>query len=309
MTAWWGLVGLAGLPGIFGLIRASARRDPLARYPTAREPAVPNADAAHTPLMTPRVTPEMLHRDGGLPGGEAESGRVAPEVSRRDGGLPGGVAKSAGGMPEMLRRDGGAAEPARGAPEVPRRGGGLSGGVAESARGAPEVLRRDVGPPGGEAESAGGKVPRARAGDHDRPVPTAGVRPEAPPSAGRLRRTGALKSSPGGRSAVREPLSRRQVARPSPSAAQERDAEGLVPTQPFAAPSRPDGEPGKSGTLAGELPQAAPERAEEPSPAAEQRSPGRRLSETARQLAASAVRTVRERRGQFIRIIRKGNSR
>lgn len=229
MTAWWGLVGLAGLPGIFGLIRASARRDPLARYPSAREPAVPNADAAHTPLMTPRVTPEMLHRDGGVPGGEAES--------------------------------------------------------------------------------AQGTVPRARAGDHDRPVPTAGIRPESPPSAGRLRRTGAPKSSPGGRSAVREPLSRRQVARPSPSATQERDAEGLVPTQPFAAPSRSDSEPGKSGTLAGELPQAAPERAEEPSPAAEQRSPGRRLSETARQLAASAVRTVRERRGQFIRIIRKGNSR
>lgn len=69
MTAWWGLAGLAGLPGIYGLIRARAAsgRDPLARYPVAREPAVPNADAAHTPLMLPQITPDMLHHDGGQP--------------------------------------------------------------------------------------------------------------------------------------------------------------------------------------------------------------------------------------------------
>ncbi|MGW4395091.1 hypothetical protein ACWEHA_07360 [Amycolatopsis nivea] len=214
MSAWWGLAGLAGLPGIFGLVRASARRDPLARYPAAREPAVSNADAAHTPLMTPRITPDMLRHDGGPPGGAA------------------------------------------------------------------------------------GTVPRARAGDHDRPVPAAGIRPEAPPSAGRLRRPGVPKESPGGRSAVREPLPRRRIARPSP----EPDAE-LVPTQPFAAPSRPD------GTLAGELPQAVPERSEEPLPAADRkRNPGR-LRDTARQLAASAARTVRDRRGQFTRILRKGKSR
>ncbi|MDT8912990.1 hypothetical protein [Amycolatopsis sp. PS_44_ISF1] len=69
MTAWWGLAGLLGLIGVLGLSRlrrpeARVLGDPLARYPEAREPARPNADAAHTPLMLPRITPEMLHNDG-----------------------------------------------------------------------------------------------------------------------------------------------------------------------------------------------------------------------------------------------------
>ncbi|WP_425267039.1 hypothetical protein, partial [Amycolatopsis circi] len=89
MTAWWGLVGLAGLPGMFALLRARASGgDPLARYPVAREPAVPNADAAHTPLMMPRVTPDMLHHDGGQEAGadsEAESARSAVPRARTGG--------------------------------------------------------------------------------------------------------------------------------------------------------------------------------------------------------------------------------
>ena len=67
MTAWWGLAGLLGLLGCCGLLRShradgAADDDPLARYPVAREPAMPNADTAHTPLMIPAITPEMLAR-------------------------------------------------------------------------------------------------------------------------------------------------------------------------------------------------------------------------------------------------------
>ncbi|WP_290061963.1 hypothetical protein [Amycolatopsis solani] len=67
MVVWWGLAGLLGLLGLCGLLRGHyrgqpAREDPLARYPAAREPARPNADAAHTPLMTPAITPRMLAR-------------------------------------------------------------------------------------------------------------------------------------------------------------------------------------------------------------------------------------------------------
>ncbi|OAP19958.1 hypothetical protein A4R44_09329 [Amycolatopsis sp. M39] len=226
MTAWWGLVGLAGLPGIFGLLRAraSTRKDPLARYPVARESAVPNVDAAHTPLMTPRVTPDMLHDDGGpqLPGREV------------------------------------AGEPARAA------------------------------------------VPRARAGDRRNPVPTAstprpveavaGIRPEAPPSAGRLRRPGAPKEPAGGGSALRGSPSGRCVAfpqsqaaerasgsagpqvadTPPPSAAPKSDP-ALIPTQPFAARSQlADDDPGRAGTLTGDLPQAAAQPPEEPPRPADQ---------------------------------------
>jgi hypothetical protein len=78
MTVWWGLAGLLGLLGCCGLLRGhrasgAVDDDPLARYPAAREPATPNADAAHTPLMTPAITPEML---AGRPG----SGRMSGEI-------------------------------------------------------------------------------------------------------------------------------------------------------------------------------------------------------------------------------------
>ncbi len=72
MTALWGWAGLLGLFGVFGLVLVRRRRrprsgseDPLARYPVAREPATPNADAAHTPLMTPVITPQMLTASAG----------------------------------------------------------------------------------------------------------------------------------------------------------------------------------------------------------------------------------------------------
>ncbi|RSM56055.1 hypothetical protein DMH03_31540 [Amycolatopsis sp. WAC 01376] len=69
MTAWWGLTGLLGLLGAYGLVRIRHRAgaqaeapaaDVFARYPAAQGPAVPNADTAHTPLMIPAVTPEMI---------------------------------------------------------------------------------------------------------------------------------------------------------------------------------------------------------------------------------------------------------
>jgi hypothetical protein len=74
MTALWGLAGLLGLLGIFGLVLVRRRRrertgngDPLARYPVAREPATPNADAAHTPLMMPAITPQMVKASADRP--------------------------------------------------------------------------------------------------------------------------------------------------------------------------------------------------------------------------------------------------
>uniref|UniRef100_UPI0018EB756D hypothetical protein n=1 Tax=Amycolatopsis sp. CA-126428 TaxID=2073158 RepID=UPI0018EB756D len=79
MTVWWGLAGLLGLLGCCGLLRShradgtAVEEDPLARYPAAREPATPNADAAHTPLMTPAITPEML---AAHPGPVAQAGQV-----------------------------------------------------------------------------------------------------------------------------------------------------------------------------------------------------------------------------------------
>ncbi|MGW4065675.1 hypothetical protein ACWEGE_45825 [Amycolatopsis sp. NPDC004747] len=88
MTVWWGLAGLVGLLGLCALLRShradgtAVDDDPLARYPAAREPAAPNADAAHTPLMTPAITPEMLARPA-LPRREEavpESGRMAGEI-------------------------------------------------------------------------------------------------------------------------------------------------------------------------------------------------------------------------------------
>ncbi|MEV6906021.1 hypothetical protein [Amycolatopsis sp. NPDC051071] len=63
------MAGLLGLLGVYGLVRFhqrnDARRDEpvedvFARYPLARGPALPNADAAHTPLMTPAITPAAL---------------------------------------------------------------------------------------------------------------------------------------------------------------------------------------------------------------------------------------------------------
>ncbi|MEU5263258.1 hypothetical protein [Amycolatopsis sp. NPDC021455] len=88
MTVWWGLAGLLGLLGCCGLLRShrAADDDPLARYPAAREPAVPNADTAHTPLMTPAITPEMLAR----PAPPVAPGRVSavPETGTIAGEIP-----------------------------------------------------------------------------------------------------------------------------------------------------------------------------------------------------------------------------
>ncbi|MGW5720092.1 hypothetical protein ACWEVP_28260 [Amycolatopsis sp. NPDC003865] len=89
MTVFWGLAGLLGLLGCVGLLRSRAvptEADPLARYPQAREPARPNADAAHTPLMTPVVTPDLLGSEQPLNQRRAPvrpRGREAPEPAPR----------------------------------------------------------------------------------------------------------------------------------------------------------------------------------------------------------------------------------
>ncbi|MEV6830073.1 hypothetical protein [Amycolatopsis sp. NPDC051102] len=92
MTVWWGLAGLLGLLGCCGLLRGhradggAIEDDPLARYPAAREPATPNADAAHTPLMTPVITPEMLAARQGV--AELQPEAALPESGRMVGEIP-----------------------------------------------------------------------------------------------------------------------------------------------------------------------------------------------------------------------------
>ena len=58
----WGTLGFGGLLGLAGLTRLSRKRrstgDPLAKDPIAREPCLPNADSAPTPLMMPVITCE-----------------------------------------------------------------------------------------------------------------------------------------------------------------------------------------------------------------------------------------------------------
>ncbi|UOX92632.1 hypothetical protein MUY14_19145 [Amycolatopsis sp. FBCC-B4732] len=101
MTVWWGLLGLLGLLGCCGLLRGHRAReaDPLARYPVAREPARPNADAAHTPLMTPVVTPEML-----APTPRNEPAGVLERVAD-----PRGVGEGTAGRPTVMAQ--GAVDP------------------------------------------------------------------------------------------------------------------------------------------------------------------------------------------------------
>jgi hypothetical protein len=90
--AWWGIAGLGGLLGLVGVLRLrkSARTrpsreagHPFAKYPSANQPCVPNADAAHTPLMMPEITPEMVGR---VPRKQAvPSGSAAPPVPLASG--------------------------------------------------------------------------------------------------------------------------------------------------------------------------------------------------------------------------------
>lgn len=98
--AWWGIGGLLGLLGLVGLTRlrrrtgtASSRDtgDPFARYPSMNQHCAPNANAAHTPLMIPRVTPEMVtHVPHRQPQREVTPRQSAPE------GNPTGPAECSG---------------------------------------------------------------------------------------------------------------------------------------------------------------------------------------------------------------------
>lgn len=315
MTAWWGLVGLAGLPGIFGLIRArmSSGRDPLERYPVAREPAVPNADAAHTPLMTPRVTPDMLHHDGGqgMPGPATKPVQGAvPQARAGDHDSPVPAANTARASAE-------AAAAIR--PEAPPSAGRLRqpGAPKESSPGG-SVTRESVS---GERVSQSVKPQADRS---PAPVKPQSDRPPAPEGWS----AGSRATSPESERVSLPEVSHepRPVARtsepstaPEPSSedrTRESDAE-LVPTQPFTAQSLPaDDDRTDTGTLTGDLAPETPKPPAEPqsagagsTPSGPERSTRRRLGETARRLAASAAQTVQDRRGQFTRIFRKGNSR
>ncbi len=146
MTTWWGILGLLGLLGGYGLLRIRHRSSPpagdaFARYPAMNEPAVPNADAAHTPLMNPAITPGMLDRGRRRPrrAARSEGGRrkrtppsstvpprqnltqphqrpamtqATPEPAPAPNSVP--VAETTGGVPPSAEKP---ARPAQGAKE------------------------------------------------------------------------------------------------------------------------------------------------------------------------------------------------
>ncbi|MEU4253110.1 hypothetical protein AB0F15_37515 [Amycolatopsis sp. NPDC026612] len=190
MTVWWGLAGLLGLLGWCGLLRshradgAAVEDDPLARYPVAREPASPNADAAHTPLMTPAITPEMLAQPRpDVP----ESGSIAGEIPAPRPQTPGEgenrevrvPAVPQGGAPPAARHEG-IARPQPPASAVPRQ------------------PRHALGP----AETPG--VPQARPEPETRPVPASKPQarepepePEPEPAAVRHKEIPVRRSLPG----------------------------------------------------------------------------------------------------------------
>lgn len=163
MTVWWGLAGLLGLLGCCGLLRshrsagAAVEGDPLARYPVAREPATPNADAAHTPLMTPAITPEMLAGHPGPAGPRPDA--VVPESGTIAGEIPAPRPQSGG--PEERPVAASAGQAAGGS--VPGPG---TSGVPQPPK---HALRTEASAP----ETAG--VPRARA-------PEPGATPQPQPN-------------------------------------------------------------------------------------------------------------------------------
>ncbi len=191
MTVWWGLAGLLGLLGLCGLLRSHradgtvVEDDPLARYPVAREPATPNADAAHTPLMTPAITPEMLARPA-LPRAEAavpESGSIAGEIPapRPVGDRPmvpeetpaaGVSAGSWGGVPP-----GGAAD---GVSAVREGGAAPVAAPAPVSQPQPQPQRVGVeagGAPGGVQSAAAAAAPQAAAQPMTAPAPVSQAQP------------------------------------------------------------------------------------------------------------------------------------
>ncbi|WP_206784933.1 hypothetical protein [Amycolatopsis sp. MtRt-6] len=220
---------MLGLLGCCGLLRSHRRdgaaieSDPLARYPAAREPATPNADAAHTPLMTPAITPEMLGRPA-LPRPEEvpESGRMAgeipaprPQAGEAGTGVPAGVSAAVRGGVRPVGR-----------------------GVAEG----PVSPGRDSGLPRAAAEQKVAGLPAVPEG-RPRPVEVA-----APPARVPVIPQGSPQ--PAAERASAAPRAVQPVAgpapEPSPLAAQEHPAEERVPQQPKHA-------------LRAEAPEAQPE--------------------------------------------------
>jgi hypothetical protein len=202
MTVWWGLAGLLGLLGCCGLLRShradgTADDDPLARYPAAREPATPNADTAHTPLMTPAVTPEMLARPAppapprrvsAVP----ESGTIAGEIP---GPRPGTAEPDASPAPDFRRA--GAVVPA-GVEARPGPGAPMSAAPMPAAQGRPESVSRSARAPEEEPkharrptereavpqqEETQARQPRAAAPAEERPEPASRQEKPAEPPA------------------------------------------------------------------------------------------------------------------------------
>lgn len=170
MTAWWGLLGLVGLVGCVGLLRGRrASDDPLGRYPEAREPARPNADAAHTPLMTPAVTPEMLAARGREDGRAPDSGSVAGEIPAprevAEPRVPAAAMPGAGGSPSQPKA------PAAPRPSPPER---------------PEGAAKPELPPSRESAGSAPARPNAKRSASPReaaaaPQTSAPARPDAEP--------------------------------------------------------------------------------------------------------------------------------
>ncbi len=196
MTVWWGLAGLLGLLGCCGLLRshradgAAVEDDPLARYPVAREPASPNADAAHTPLMTPAITPEMLAQPRpDVP----ESGTIAGEIPAPrpqtvgETGNPGVrvPAVPQGGAPPAARHEGIARPQTSGVPQQPRH----ALGPAET----PRVPQTRLEP---ETRPVSAPEPQAREPEPE-PEPEPKVREPEPESAVQHKEIPARRSLPG----------------------------------------------------------------------------------------------------------------
>lgn len=218
MTAWWGLLGLVGLVGCVGLLRGRhVSGDPLGRYPEAREPARPNADAAHTPLMTPAVTPEMLAARGREVGGAPDSGRVAGEIPAPrevvEPRVPAAAMPGAGGSPSQ--------------PEAP---------AAARTSGS--------GRPGGERASSRREVPAA-------PRPSAPERPEGAAKPERSSSRESAGSAPAHPDAERSPSPREASAASRTSAPARPDAEPEQPSQPALEPPTSGGEKSPATLLRG----------------------------------------------------------
>ncbi|MET9000189.1 hypothetical protein [Amycolatopsis sp. NPDC004169] len=290
MTVWWGLAGLLGLLGLCGLIRGHradgtvVEDDPLARYPAAREPVLPNADAAHTPLMTPAITPEMLAR---------------PELPRPE---PVGEGRMAGEIPAPRPQSGGPGVPAgvsvgwwgeaasSAAPGVSEGTPGRAQPAAEIAvPGVSDLPRQGVPPANAHWEQApAGGVPRHAAAG---PAPEwASARPNAVQStADPVPDSAAAQENPAGVRAPQQPKHALPVEAGAPESTFTRQStpapesgHGAEGTFALEGAPVPESAPASAGTFAPEgapvpenprAAEARPQTDPQPKPAANFTSP------------------------------------